>query len=70
MSEIYAKEREREGSHTDHILRHGHNKNPVRCQKKKEKTKAMKSTCLGCCVEVICGGGGGAKTREAGCPGP
>lgn len=31
---------------------------------------AESSTCLGCGAELICGGGGVAKTSEVGCPGP
>lgn len=31
---------------------------------------AGSSTCLGCGAELICGGGGVAKTSEVGCPGP
>lgn len=33
-------------------------------------TRAGSSTCRGCGAELICGGGGVAKTREVGWPGP
>lgn len=39
-------------------------------ERRKKKKHAVKFTCLGCGAEFICGGGGVAKTREGGCPGP